>query len=82
MKTVRYTADAAKQLKRHGNVSARIRRAVNEYAAVWSAHANNVARLAGSTAIRMWVGDFRVIFEESETELLVTKVAPRGEAYD
>jgi len=82
VRTVRYTADAAKQLKRYGNVSARIRRAITEYAADRSAHANNVARLAGSTANRMRVGDFRVIFEESDTELLVTKIAPRGDAYD
>jgi hypothetical protein len=32
MKRIRYTADAAKSLKRHGNVADRIMRAMREYA--------------------------------------------------
>ena len=82
MKTVRYTDDAIKALKRHGNVAARIRHAVADYAADQRAHANNVTQLVGFPASRMWVGDYRVIFEETATELLVTKVVPRGSTYD
>jgi mRNA interferase RelE/StbE len=36
--------------------------------------------LVGSTANRLRVGDFRAIFEESDTEIFVTKIAPRGSA--
>jgi mRNA interferase RelE/StbE len=82
MKQVRYTAGAAKALKRHGNVSARIRRAIGEYAADPAAHANNVRPLAGVAAKRLRVGDFRVIFEETAAEMLVTKIGPRGDVYD
>lgn len=81
VKAVRYTADAAKALRRHATVASRIRGAVTDYAADQTAHANNVTRLVGSTAKRLRVGNYRVVFEESETELLVTKVAPRGSAY-
>lgn len=46
------------------------------------AHANNVTRLVGSATRRLRVGDFRAIFEESDTEIIVTKIAPRGNARD
>ena len=82
MKTVRYSPDALKNLRRHGNVTVRVRRALEEYAAETGAHANNVTRLVGSVACRLRIGDFRVIFEENDTEIIVTKIAPRGNAYD
>lgn len=81
-RTVAYSADALKALKKHGNVAARIRRAVDEHAADSAAHANTVTQLVGSTAYRLKVGDYRAIFERTETEITVTKIAPRGSAYD
>ena len=81
MKTVRYTALAARDMKRHAAMAKRIRKAINEYAAT-GAHANNVTRLVGSTAYRLRVGDYRVIFEEAAGEILVTKIGPRGNIYD
>lgn len=82
MKAVRYTADAAKDLKRHGNVAQRIMKSVAEYAVYGKAHANRVTQLVGSSAKRMRVGDFRVIFEETNDALTVTKIGPRGGVYD
>ena len=82
MRTVSYTLSAARDLKRHGNVAGRIRKAVTEYAADPQAHANNVTQLVGSPFWRMRVGDFRAIFELTDTTITVVKVAPRGEAYD
>ena len=82
MKTVRYTTEALRNLKRHGNMEVRIRRAVEQYAADPAAHANNVSRLVGSSASRLRVGDYRVIFVETETELSVVRVAPHGGVYD
>jgi mRNA interferase RelE/StbE len=81
MKQVRYTADAAKALRRHGNMAARIRKALADYAADPAAHANNVRQLVGSPARRLRVGDFRVVFEETGEEVVVTKVGPRGDVY-
>ncbi len=82
VKTVRYTADALRDLKRHGNMAARIRKALAEYALGAGAHANQVTKLVGSTANRLRVGDYRVIFEETAAELMVTKIGPRGDVYD
>ena len=82
MKTVRYTADAARDLRRYGNAAARIRKALLEFASGSGAHANNVRPLAGSSSSRLRVGDFRAIFESGETEILVTKIAARGSVYD
>ena len=55
--------------------------AVDQYAADPRAHANNVTLLGGSAARRMRVGDFRVIFEENDGQIMVTKIGPRGGVY-
>ncbi|HEY5106341.1 MAG TPA: hypothetical protein VII73_06140 [Caulobacteraceae bacterium] len=81
MKPVRYSVNALKDLKRHGNVAARVRVAIEEYAAGGGAHANQVPRLLGSTASRLRVGDFRAVFEETSTEIIVTRIGPRGGVY-
>ena len=82
MKAVHYTADAARALKRHANMAARIMTVVQEYARGDGAHANQVIAPKGSSALRLRVGDFRVIFEETETSLTITAVGPRGNIYD
>jgi len=82
MKTVRFTVGAARDFQRHGNMAGRARKAINEFAADGVTHANNVTQLVGSAAERTRVGDFRIIFEETETEILVTKFAPPGSVYD
>jgi mRNA interferase RelE/StbE len=41
-----------------------------------------VKTLANSSAKRLRVGEFRVIFEETATEIIVTKIGPRGDIYD
>jgi mRNA interferase RelE/StbE len=46
------------------------------------AHANNVTRLVGSDASRMRVGDYRVIFVETDQELVVIRIGPRGNVYE
>ena len=82
MKPVRYTADAAKSLRKHGNMAPRLRKAMADYARDPMAHANNVTQLVESKAKRMRVGDFRMLFEETEEEIIVTKIGPRGDVYD
>ena len=78
MKRVRYATEALRNLKRHRNMAARIRPAVEEYAAAPAAHQNNVMQLVGSSASRMRAGDYRVIFVETKAELLAVRVGPRG----
>ena len=82
MKTVRYSVDALRGLRRHGNVAVRLRKAIETYAAGEGAHANNVTRLVGSNANRLRVGDWRIIFEETTGEIIVTKLGPRGDVYE
>jgi mRNA-degrading endonuclease RelE of RelBE toxin-antitoxin system len=41
----------------------------------------DVTQLVGSNAKRMRVGDFRVIFEETNDAIVVSRVGPRGEVY-
>ena len=81
MRTVVYTLDATKDLKRHGNVAARVRKAVAEYAADPQAHANNVTQLVGLPFWRIRVGDFRAIFDMTDATITVVKIAPRGGVY-
>jgi mRNA interferase RelE/StbE len=82
VKTVRYTADAARALRRHANMAGRIRAKIAAYAAEPAAQANNVTRLVGVEAKRLRVGDFRVIFTETEDALVVLAIGPRGGIYD
>jgi mRNA interferase RelE/StbE len=82
VKTVFYTADAAKDLKKYGNMRDRIMKTVSEYAADPAAHANQVTVLVGLTGKRLRIGDFRVIFEETNAQIVVTKIGPRGNVYE
>ena len=82
MKTIRYLRAAQADLRRHGNVATRLLQALAEYAADPTAHANNVTPLVGSPARRMRVGGYRIIFEETATELVVTRIGPRGSIYE
>ncbi|MSO99691.1 MAG: type II toxin-antitoxin system RelE/ParE family toxin [Acetobacteraceae bacterium] len=54
---------------------------MEEYAADPMAHANNVAKPVGSSSSRMRAGDYRVILAETEADLLVVRVGPRGGIY-
>jgi hypothetical protein len=48
MKTVIYSREAAKDLRRHSNMAGRISKVIQEYAADGMAHANNVTDMIGS----------------------------------
>ncbi len=82
MKRVRYNAAAEKDLARHANMAERVYRAMREYAAGDGAHTNRVKPLKGVESKRLRVGDFRVLFVETIDEIVVTRIAPRGSAYD
>jgi mRNA interferase RelE/StbE len=55
---------------------------IDAYAADPTSLANNVTELQGASLKRLRVGDFRVLFEETATEIIVTKIGPRGSIYD
>jgi mRNA interferase RelE/StbE len=55
---------------------------VQDYARNPQSQANNIKALKGGHGLRLRVGDFRVIFEETADEIVVTKIGPRGGIYD
>lgn len=82
MKPITYTRAAIKALRRMpANVSQRIVAKVEEYAADPASQANNVKALKGRDAIRLRIGDWRVIMNDG-TVLAVLDVGPRGGIYD
>jgi len=82
MKAVSYTRTAARALLRHANRARTIRSKIDAYARNPASQANNVKQLANSDAFRLRVGDFRVLFTETETTLTILDIGPRGGIYD
>lgn len=81
MKEIAYTITAAKALKRHANRSAAIRAKIEQYAITPDSLAANVSALKSIDAKRLRVGDFRVVFSETETTITVLDIGPRGGIY-
>ncbi len=79
MKTVAFTRSAARDLRKYQSVAARLVAKITRYA---ETGAGDVTQLVGSSAKRLREGDFRVIFEETPEEIIVTKIGPRGAIYD
>jgi mRNA interferase RelE/StbE len=44
--------------------------------------AGDVKPLVGTNKKRLRDGDFRIVFEESETDIFVTRLGPRGSVYE
>ncbi|RDE09459.1 type II toxin-antitoxin system RelE family toxin [Pelagibacterium lacus] len=82
MKPITYTRDALRSLRRMPvNTSRRIRDKIEAYARDPESQANNIRALRGRDAIRLRVGDWRVIMEDGAV-LAVLEVGPRGSVYD
>lgn len=84
MKQVTYSRDALKTLLGlPAKTATRIRAKIAQYAADPSAQANNVKALQGSKGyFRLLIGDWRVVFREDGTVILIVRVAARGSAYE
>ena len=41
----------------------------------------DIVKLQGENGYRRRVGDYRIIFDITETEIIVYKIAPRGQVY-
>lgn len=82
MKKVFFSKIAARALRRHANRSAAIREKIDQYATDPDALANNVTILVGRTGKRLRVGDFRVLFVETDDSIIVDDIGPRGRIYD
>jgi mRNA interferase RelE/StbE len=82
MKSVIYTRTAATGLRRHANRAKLIRTMIAQYAEDASSQVNNVKSLIGVDAKRLRVGDFRVIFTETNDAITILDVGPRGGIYE
>ena len=82
MKQIAYSKTAIKALRRMpAPTSRRIRDKIEDYAADPASQANNVKTLIGREAIRLRVGDWRVIMEDGVV-LDVLDIGPGGHVYD
>lgn len=81
MKQITFTSAARKTLRKMPNNTAkRIIAKLEAYAANPSSQANNVKALQGQDAIRLRVGDWRVIMVDGAV-LEVIKIGPRAGVY-
>lgn len=82
MKPITYKPAAAKALRRMpANIARRIVGKIEAYAADPASQANNIKALKGTRAIRLRVGDWRVIMED-DVVLDVLDIGARGGIYD
>jgi mRNA interferase RelE/StbE len=82
VKAIRYTVTAARALRAHANRAKLIRSKIAQYANDPASQANNVKQLTGVDALRLRVGDFRVIFSETAETITILDIGPRGGIYD
>ena len=73
---------ALRNLQAHRNRAEQTRAKIDQYATNPAALANNVIQLSGSSAKRLRIAGFRVLFTETETTITVLDVGPRGEIYE
>jgi mRNA interferase RelE/StbE len=82
VKTISYTRAAVRALRKHRNVAPRIMAKVEDYAAEPASLANMTTKMVGKDSVRLRVGDFRVLFRETATEVIVLDIGPRSSIYD
>ncbi|MCC6946756.1 MAG: type II toxin-antitoxin system RelE/ParE family toxin [Bradyrhizobiaceae bacterium] len=83
MREIAYSKSSLKTLRRMpANEAKRIVAKVEQYASDPKSLANNIKVLAGSSYIRLRVGDWRVIMDDRGNILQILKIGPRGSVYD
>ena len=82
MKRVVFLRPARAALRKHRNAASRIQEKIEAYAIDPESLANVVTELRGLPLKRLRVGDFRILFEETATEIVVSRIGPRGSIYD
>jgi mRNA interferase RelE/StbE len=82
MKTVLYTKAALRSLQAHSNRAKQIRAKIEQYATDPATLTNNVIQLTGSSAKRLRIAGFRVLFTETDTTITILDLGPRGEIYE
>nr|WP_075996052.1 type II toxin-antitoxin system RelE/ParE family toxin [Salaquimonas pukyongi] len=82
MRQIAYTKSALRTLRKiPDNTANLIRSKIGSYAADPESVANNVTALQGRNAIRLRVGDWRVIMNDEGAVLMILQIGPRGGVY-
>lgn len=82
MKEITYLPDAVRYLRRMpANAQTRVIAKIELYASEPEALANNVIKMTGEPFYRLRVGNYRIIFDETDTVIEIQRIAPRGDAY-
>ncbi len=81
MKKVIFLAPAVAAMRKHRNMAERIAGKLKAYAENPASVANQVTELRGLPLKRLRVGDFRILFEETDAEIIVSDIGPRGSIY-
>eukprot|EP01037_Dinobryon_pediforme_P033811 gene33811-39419_t len=75
MKAVRFTPDALRDLRKYRSAAPRVIAKLQRYA---QTGAGDVKTLVSTDAKRLRDGDFRAVFVETDTEIIVTKETDMG----
>jgi mRNA interferase RelE/StbE len=82
VKIIAYTRTALRALRRHRNMAARITGKIEDHAAEPEPLVNIVTDQIAKDCRRLRIGDFRVLFRETPTQIIVLDIGPRGSVYD
>lgn len=83
MKEIDYATSAVKELLAITQLDrTRIVAKLKQYARDPAGLRNQVKALKGIKAFRLRIGDYRIIFSEDQTRLLVLKIGHRRDVYD
>ncbi len=82
MKTIFIEKSAAQSLETMPDtMRERITNRIALYAEKPAALANQIKRLRGSQSLRLRVGDYRIVFSETATEITINAIGHRREIY-
>ena len=79
MKNLIYSKQALRDLQKYRSDAKRLIKKIDRYALE---DAGDVTQLVSSSGKRLRIGDFRIIFEESDTTIIITTIGPRGSIYE
>ena len=82
MRTIVFTPEAAREFEAlDSTIRERVEATLDQLAVAPLSLRNQIKRLKGQTALRLRVGDWRIIFQLRSDEILVLMIAHRSEAY-